>query len=238
MFEKVCRIEKRFSSLIDHRISDPYLFRLNSRCFAGTLVHERRRDLAVAAANSQVGSRWCANVHLEFGFRQSFQGELVVRASAGVYTSQGWGGGGERGSGATAEGVSVGNFVLVLARNFGPPSCDPPHTSRAPLASPVPLNKLVRFNDSYFFLVTRLPSFAPTRRLRKVAVNLVPSFAPSLSLSISATRDHRDSGLTTVRLSPSSSTMQSAKAKVPANAEFIDTVKSALFLSNYSRNSC
>lgn len=74
-----------------------------------------------------------------------------------------------------------------------------------PLASLVPLNKLVRFNDSYFFLVTRLPSFAPTRRLRKVAVNLVPSFAPSLSLSISATRDQRDSGLTTVRLSPSSS---------------------------------
>jgi len=46
---------------------------------------------------------------------------------------------------------------------------------RALLVSPVPLNKLVRFNDSYFFLVTRLPSFAPTRRLRKVAVNLVPS---------------------------------------------------------------
>lgn len=173
-----------------------------SRCFAGTLVRGRRRDLAVAAANSQVGSRWCANVHLEFGFRQSFQGELVVRASAGVYTSQGWRGDSERGSRATAEGVSVGNFVLVLARNFGPPSYDPPS---CPLASPVPLNKLVRFNDSYFFLVTRLPSFAPTRRLRKVAVNLVPSFAPALSLSISATRDHRDSGLTTVRLSPSSS---------------------------------
>jgi len=32
-----------------------------------------------------------------------------------------------------------------------------------------------------------------------------PSFTPSLSLSISAARDHRDSGLTTVRLSPSSS---------------------------------
>jgi hypothetical protein len=77
------------------------------------------------------GHEGCAGMHLEFGFRQSFQGELVVRevrASARVYTSQG----GERGSKAMAEGAfSVGNFVLVLARNFGPPSCVSPSRLRA-----------------------------------------------------------------------------------------------------------
>lgn len=78
-----------------------------------------------------------------------------------------------------AEGASVGNFVLVLARNFGPPSYVPPAPPFNPRSPPrlvpgfpscitVPLNKLVRFNDSYFFLVTRLPSFAPTCRLRRL----------------------------------------------------------------------
>lgn len=86
------------------------------------------------------------------------------------------------------------NFVLVLAKNFGSPSLPPPFPSpprqpgRVPrqplrrppsaplccprgertLPRPVPLNKLVRSNDSYFFLVTRLPSFAPTRRLGRL----------------------------------------------------------------------
>lgn len=63
------------------------------------------------------------------------------------------------------------------------------HSLSRPLPPPrlVPLNKLVRFNDSYFFLVTRLPSFAPNAPLEKVAVNLVgsPRFLRSLSLSFS-----------------------------------------------------
>lgn len=56
--------------------------------------------------------------------------------------------------------------------------------SLSPSQRLVPLNKLVRFNDSYFFLVTRLPSFAPNAPLEKVAVNLVGS-PRSLSLSFS-----------------------------------------------------
>lgn len=80
-------------------------------------------------------------MHLEFGFRQSFQGELVareVRASARVYTSQE----GERGSRVmVAEGASVGNFVLVLARNFGPPSYVPLLPSLCPL-SPAPRSQV------------------------------------------------------------------------------------------------
>lgn len=121
----------------------------------------------------------------------------------GYTPRRGEGGAVKEDRGRRRRGSRLGTLFLFLRGTSAHLPAIPP--SSCPLASPVPLNKLVRFNDSYFFLVTRLPSFAPTRRLRKVAVNLVPSFAPSLSLSISATRDHRDSGLTTVRLSPSSS---------------------------------
>lgn len=172
---------------------------LNSCCFTDRVWKTRTAWLRGRGGKFTGRLEGCAGVHLEFGFSQSFQGEPVVRevrASARVYTSQG---GWKRIEGA--EGVSVGNFVLVLARNFGPPSYVSPCPPSVPSRVFVPLNKLVRFNDSYFFLVTRLPSFAPTRRLRKVVVNLVPStFSTplSFSLSISAAGDHRDSGLTTV----------------------------------------
>ena len=131
-------------------------------------------------------------MHLEFDFRQSFQGELVALASARIcktiHTRRGVTRGTRRSRGPQERNRSGGREVLwsgtlflflrrtsthllispslslslslVLFRRW-PPCCTP---SAPPPLRLVPLNKLVRFNDSYFFLVTRLPSFAPTRR--------------------------------------------------------------------------
>lgn len=145
----------------------------------------------------------CAGVYLEFGFSQSFQGEPVVRevrASARVYTSQGGlneGSSERRGDGrGGGEGSLSGTLFLFLRGTSAHLPMFPLVPLTCPLRVFVPLNKLVRFNDSYFFLVTRLPSFAPTRRLRKVAVNLVPSMFPTpLSLSHSPFRPRRITGI-------------------------------------------
>ena len=139
-------------------------------------------------------------MHLEFDFRQSFQGELVAEASARICKSTyihekpGWGAtrgmvGGHPGE--EQKRRARGCFGLELCSC----SCEELRLTFSSLSLSltlslslpqrlVPLNKLVRFNDSYFFLVTRLPSFAPNAPLEKVAVNLVGS-PRSLSLSFS-----------------------------------------------------
>lgn len=143
-------------------------------------------------------------MHLEFDFRQSFQGELVAEASARIckstyiHENPDWGAtrGTEDGRGPQERNRSEGRGVLwsrtlflFLRRTSTHLLLSLSHSLSRPLPPPrlVPLNKLVRFNDSYFFLVTRLPSFAPNAPLEKVAVNLVgsPRFLRSLSLSFS-----------------------------------------------------
>lgn len=175
----------------------------NSRCFTDASGKRERRDFAAAAANLQVGSR---------GVRACTWNLVLVKVSKvnrlcakyahlRGYTPHK---GGERGS-RERRGSLSGTLFLFLQGTSAHLPMFPLVPLPCPLRVFVPLNKLVRFNDSYFFLVTRLPSFAPTRRLRKVVVNLVPStLSLSLSLSISAAGDHRDSGLTTVGLSASS----------------------------------
>lgn len=124
-----------------------------------------------------------------------------VRASARVHTytktpTGGPRGGPEDGRGPQERNRSEGRGVLwsrtlflFLRRTSTHLLLSLSHSLSRPLSPPrlVPLNKLVRFNDSYFFLVTRLPSFAPNAPLEKVAVNLVgsPRFLRSLSLSFS-----------------------------------------------------
>lgn len=89
-----------------------------------------------------------------------------VRASARVYVYVMGGTTREDQKRRERSALAWRTLFLFLRRTLAHLPPLPPLLSRR--SRLVPLNKLVRSNDSYFFLVTRLPSFAPTRRLGRL----------------------------------------------------------------------